>query len=148
VASRALHGGASEEADAEVDYSLGFDPDAHILLANDSWKPVNRLVIGDVLMGKNTVLGIVEEECSQVCLVNNTLRVSAAQLVFQDKYWRRAHHVFPREEPDIPLVMRQVVTAYAGPLCLRKNGITVWLRDYREAPVPDMEDVYAASVQK
>jgi hypothetical protein len=149
VAEKALNGGvgmSSSETPVE-DYSLGFDSDVLVQLADETWKPARNVQIGDVLTGGATVLGIVEEECEATCLAENALRVSAAQLVLKDGVWQRAIRVFPREEPDIPMVLRQFVTSRAGPLCIRKNAVTVWIRDYREAPIPDMEDAYAEKLQ-
>lgn len=145
VADRVLNGGGPNGASAVVDYSLGFDPEAHILLEDEIWKPAKDLEIGDLLMGGNTVLGIVQEECKEVCCVRDVLHLSGAQLVFHDRSWRRAVHAYPRA-PVIPSSLFQVITAHAGPICIRKQGITVWLRDYREAPIPEMEDVYAAAI--
>lgn len=153
LAATALNGGTTcIPASDATSYTLGFDPDAEIHMGDDTWKSVRTLKLGDVLAGGNTVLGIVDEACDRVYVAHDIVRLAPAQLVFQEELgiWRRASNMYspPEATGEEPMVLRQIVTAHAGPLCIRKKGVEMWVRDYREAPLPEMEDAYEAHLQK
>jgi hypothetical protein len=127
------------------DYSLGFEPDAEIRISESEWIGVSDIAIGRELYGGQTVMGLVEEECASVCRMGS-IRLSSAQLVFTGSEWKRAGTVLPVETSDVPTRLVQVITDRVGPLCLRRGTSLVWIRDYREAPLPEMEDVYQGEV--
>ena len=137
IAQKALNGCANQ--DFQQSYELGLDPKAEIRLL-DSWKSLDTVEIGDVLYGGIKVCGIVKEDCTDV-FVHHGLRVSGAQLVW-DETWVRAETLgLLRADPA---VLTQLVTDRAGPLFFRDFVA----RDYREAPIPEMEAPYLAAVKK
>jgi hypothetical protein len=143
LAEAGLNGGLS--GPSVSDYSLGFDPEVEIRVSETEWKPVQSLHLGDTLYGNQIVLGLVQEECSSICTLHGDIDVSAAQLVYTGSAWKRAETVVQTKKQETR-VLSQVITDRVGPLCIRKGTIVYWLRDYREAPLPEMEDVYQSEV--
>jgi hypothetical protein len=142
IAEEALNGSSGSTV---ADYSLGFDPAAEVLLANGSWKSADSLQLGDTVYGGAKVCGLVQEYCTTVYNYKEVL-VSAAQLVYADGNWIRAAHL--RCTEDVPAIFMHVVTDTCVPLCVRGFQQTpVFLRDYREAPIPDMEAPYLAALE-
>lgn len=139
IAEKALNGGIA--GPTIPDYSLGFDSSAQIQLADNSWIPVSDIRLDDTLVGGNKVIGLVQEEAEEVCVLKDGLVLSAAQLIFCDneKRWLRIGTILPTESS--PQTLTQIITDRVGSLHIRK-GRTVWIRDYREAPIPEMEDPY------
>lgn len=157
VAHSALNGGGSESNMSNGascsyvrDYSLGFDPDAEVHMSNDTWKSADCVRIGDTLIDGNMVCGIVKEECGNIYHTNEILRLSSAQLMFDEKkgIWDRASRVLPKEGTCASMTLRQIVTEHAGPIHIRKGNVSLWIRDYREVPIPEMEDAYSAELKK
>lgn len=142
-----------------VDYSLGLDPEAEIWMQDQTWKSLKSLQLGEVVYGGATVLGLVEEECRDIRNYGGVL-VSAAQLVYVDNLWVRSEKVVAAVpvvnrrrnsgmSPStpyvfVPCVLNNVVTDKGVPLFLRNpaNKAPIVTRDYREAPIPDMETPY------
>jgi hypothetical protein len=139
IAQTALNG--SDAFQNSQQYELGLDPRAEIRLL-DSWKPLANVEIGDVLYGGAKVCGIVQEDCRDV-FVHQGLYVSGAQLVWDQDAWVRAETLGHRVDRADPAVLFQLVTDRAGPLFFRDFVA----RDYREAPLPEMEEPYAAALK-
>ncbi len=139
-------GGSSSQVGAAVDYALGWDAEAHIHLADGSWKRGGDLALGDTLYGGATVCGLVRESCDYVRNYGGVL-VSAAQLVYVNNVWRRAETIAGTAQSE-PAVLMQIVTDICAPLCLRNPAqkAPIFLRDYREVAVPDMEEPYLAAL--
>lgn len=149
MAETALNGGVSQSnSSAPVnDYSLGLDADAELQLEDHAWKRLDQIQLGDRLLGSNEVVGLVKEVCQRSCrLESSGLRVSEAQLVHQGESWIRAGSRYSVEETDT--VLLQLMTKEMRPLCIRRAGCdsVVWVRDYREAPLPSMEEPYRNEV--
>jgi hypothetical protein len=161
IAESHLNGGYSGQGTA--DYSLGLDPDADIWMADETWRPLRTLQLGETVYGGAKVLGLVEEECK--CIRNyGGVLVSNAQLVYLDGMWvrsenivaatavvnRRRNSLMSPKVPfvSIPRILRHLVTDIGAPLFLRnpaqKSPIVV--RDYREAPIPDIETPYLTAL--
>ncbi len=143
-----LNGGASASAadavavaaGATADYALGFDSQADIQLATGAWKPVSALEIGDVLQGGATVCGLVKEHCSRVFKYGDILFASA-QLLYVENAWKRAE-TLQHSTPATSAILTQCITDTCAPLFIRKDATTLAVRDYREAPLPEMEEPY------
>jgi hypothetical protein len=110
--------------------------------------------------GGATVLGTVEEECRDVRTIQGQFHVAAAQLIFRqitypsfagvqrmDGAWERAKHI-PDHEKGSPSTLRQLVLSNTYPLQVRHpvTKLKMWVRDYREVPLPDMETPYAEAL--
>jgi hypothetical protein len=145
VAERALNGGCTGKTVS--DYSLGFDPAAEIWMSDRTWKPANLLRLGDRVYGGAEVLGLVQE-WTQTARNYGGVLVSDAQLVYVDCLWKRAADLEHADVAFAPLM--QCVTDRAAPLFLRNpaHKAPIIVRDYREAPIPDMEIPYLAALEE
>jgi hypothetical protein len=161
IAETHLNGGYAGQGTA--DYSLGLDPDAEIWMADQTWKPLHSLQLGEAVYGGAKVLGLVEEECRWIRNYGGVL-VSNAQLVYLDGMWvrsemvvaaapvvnRRRNSLMSPKVPyvSIPRMLRHVVTDIGAPLFLRNpvQKAPIVVRDYREAPIPDMETPYLTAL--
>jgi len=124
-----------------VDYSLGLCGEAEVRMEDGTWKRIDAIRIGDVVAQSGIVKGTVQEECTSV--VNTPVGpMAAGQLLFTKLQWKRAAHVWKPSEK--PCVLYQLVTEYCSALEIRKGGVSLYIRDYREVAVPEMEDAYAA----
>lgn len=166
IAEAALNGGsqasghASGQPEPVADYSLGIDPALEVQLADTTWKSLGHIRVGDRLQGGAVVLGTVEEACADVRTLLGQFHVAAAQLVFLHKTynaftgapilggsWVRAAHVLGSEEGK-PATLRHLVLSNTSPFEVRHpvTKLRMWMRDYREAPLPDMEAPYAEAL--
>ncbi len=140
VASEALNGGI---ATPTTSYTLGFDSAASVQMSDGTWKPATEVKLGDRIIGNQEIVGIVEEICTPH--IHQGFLLAPGQLLYHAGVWRRAGTM---ELPTgKPMVLLQFITDRAGPILLQKEGVDVWVRDYREAPLPEMEDPYQASMQ-
>jgi hypothetical protein len=146
IAEAALNGGTAGQT--VTDYSLGLDNNCEVQMADGSWKPITAIQIGDVLMGGNPVHGLVEEECANTLCIDY-IELSQAQLLYDpaDGRWKRVANLFGsrRTDKSESTVLRNIITQNTGPLAIRKDGVILWVRDYREAPIPEMEDPYTTA---
>lgn len=151
IAESALNGGKGRVGVPVKDYSLGYDPTAEIWMVDRTWKPARDLRLGDRVFGGAEVLGLVEEWTTH-CWNYGGVTVAGAQLVYIDDRWRRAETLMQKNPAQevlcTPLV--QCVTDRASPLFLRNpaNIAPIVVRDYREAPIPDMETPYLSSLEE
>ncbi len=145
TAEKALNG--SVAAMGVADYSLGFDPLSELKLKDGSWKMANNLVIGDVLFGNGTVVGLVREECEEVFVSPTGSRFSGAQLVWSpgdsnSGKWSRASFEWA-DRAALPANLFQVLTTGCSAIEVRDMlGGTYFVRDYREVPLEEMETPY------
>jgi hypothetical protein len=148
IADAALNGSNGLTKTVE-NYSLGIDPACEVFCTNNAWKNIQSVSVGDHLVGNHAVLGTVQEQCSQICELPNGLLVSAAQYIHDpvSGTWKRAETLYPSISISKPLILHHIITKYAAPLCVRKNSIETWMRDYREAAIPEMETPYMAAVK-
>ncbi len=138
MAEKALNGSESTPT-IRPSYTLGFDWNCLIQMADGSWKPTSEIRLGDRIVGNQEILGIVEE-LSDTCMFQD-IALAPSQLIHIDGVWQRAGSLgLPTSTPT---VLRQFTTDRAGPIAIRKS-IDMWVRDYREAPLPEMEDPYQA----
>ncbi len=143
---------ASESLNSETnlsfvsDYSLGISPHTEILLNDQTWVPIQSIQLGDCLYGNNRVTGLVQEHCS-VTGIWQDIECSAAQLVHVEHSWKRLADITETKPTDTILV--QLITQNVGPLVIRsqKTKKELWVRDYREVPVSEMEEVYVNDVK-
>jgi hypothetical protein len=156
AAQGALNGGASATTSGRscvprdplvANYALGVDPTTKVELEDSTWIPMSEVEVGERLYGGLEVVGVVEEETEHVCSVEG-IHMTPAQLVWYTKTsgWNRAIHLNGDSTTSEPQTFRQVITATVGPIHVRKDGKDLWIRDYREAPLPEMEDAYLEDV--
>jgi hypothetical protein len=143
MAEQSLNGGIFKPSVA--DYSLGLDTGCEVLMNDKTWQSIGSVAIGDILEGNNRVLGIVNERCNSLVQLDNSadMVVSSSQLVFSNNSWVRAGNI-GHSFAKFPRTLKQFITDRVGPIACRKPGSNtiVWVRDYRESPIPEMEDPY------
>lgn len=137
IALKACNGADGVPVDS---YSLGIDPSCSVQLADGSYKLASAVTLDDMLQHAGSVLGIVYEETDDIVPICATY-VTGASLVWYGKQWRRAATLLPTEAKKCITI--QFITEVAGVLHLRdKNFRNLFVRDYREVPLPEMEDPY------
>jgi hypothetical protein len=140
LALRAVNGGIYNAATSD-DYSLGFDGMMLIKMKDTSWKHARDVRIGDVLFSAGVILGIVQEDCKSVVVVDG-LKIAAAQLVFDPdaKMWTRC--LMRYKALATSAVLYSFVTDNCSTIIAHTSKHELFLRDYREVALPEMEDAY------
>jgi hypothetical protein len=145
LALRTLNGSVLPKHSVVKDYSLGMDKLFLIRMADDSYKLLGSVKIGDILHGGGKVLGVVHEKCDSVVEVDG-LYVAAAQ-PFMDVelgVWVRGmYHSKFTSGPKRPLELISFITEHCSTLTLHTGTKEFFTRDYREVPLKEMEDAYA-----
>ena len=136
LAEQCLNSGVS--GPTATDYDLGLDGLIQIKMADGVFKPLSHISIGDKISQGGVVMGIVQEQVFNICIVDNDVRVSAAQLIWVDKNWIRAGSKYPVINLNKPEVFYQLITDLN--IIVTKSG--TMFRDYREVNVPEMEEAY------
>jgi hypothetical protein len=121
-------------------YRLGFDRTCFIQMHDSTWKPAIDIRIGDRIVGNQEILGLVEEECEPV--VYEGFLLGPGQLIYWNGIWVRAGTMGQATSTSNLL---QFITDRTGPIAIRKD-VDLWVRDYREAPLPEMEEPYQTSL--
>jgi hypothetical protein len=145
VAIRALNSAGVDTTDAPVlDYSLGVGGSAMVHMADDTWKRMDKIVIGDVVKYSGPVCGIVSEQCMTTIVSPSGIVFSGAQLVYDqsaNKWVRSANHWTKGPNSGVK-TLYTIFTANSGVISIRKGGATEFIRDYREVPLAEMESAY------
>lgn len=146
VAAAALNGTNANTNAAEsavADYSLGLSNDAEVRMKDGGWKRVGDLRLGDVTEHAGAVKGLVKEACESV-VETPCGPMAAAQLVWsaETQGWQRAASLWPPVKGSH--VLSHLLTERCGALELRGD---VFVRDYREVALPEMEEAYATKVR-
>jgi hypothetical protein len=136
LAEQCLNSGVSGPTSA--DYDLGLDGLIQIKMADGVFKALSHISIGDKISQGGIVMGIVQEQVFNICIADNDVRVSAAQLIWVDKKWIRAGSKYPVIKLNKPEVFYQLITDLN--IITTKSG--TMFRDYREVNVPEMEEAY------
>jgi hypothetical protein len=139
LALKALNG--SEGTEPAVDYSLGVDGSVEIELET-GWTRIADVRCGDVVRGAGRVLGIVREECEDPVLIHG-VSFAPGQLLFREGRWVRAGSLPSCASNKSDLL--SLITERCGTMRGRVGGDMVFLRDYREVALPEMEAAYAAA---
>jgi hypothetical protein len=148
VAIAALNGTKDNKNREAVvsDYSLGLDGDVEVHMANGEWKRLSSIVVGDEVAYSGAVKGVVREQCAAT-VQTSVGPMAAAQLVFSEEAWRRGHTVREATGAAAAQVLHQLITERCGVLEVRKGAATLFVREYREVALPEMEEAYAARLK-
>lgn len=148
LASGALNGQRHSRATPHADYALGLGADTAIRMADGTYAAIDTIQIGDTVWNAGRVLGIVREACAAPVTYNG-IQCAGAQLVFDAKRraWLRAG-TDADARPIKSAVVYALITEHCKTLQVRAPGSTrdVFVRDYREVPLPDMEAPYAQAL--
>ena len=143
LALLALNGVGSKDKTVE-DYSLGLDPTASVRMNDGSWRRLCDIAIGDIIWNAGAIKGIVWEQCDSV--VNSPAGcMAAAQVVFSPSrmMWLRAEQLFAHGKPTHSAPLLHLITERTGALEVKGAGkSSLYVRDYREVALPDMESAY------
>jgi hypothetical protein len=129
-----------------ADYSLGIDPTYGVHMLHGHWVQASQLRVGDSLAGGGNVVGIVREQCEELCKSPCGHYVSAAQLVMWEGRWQRAAHTWPRVAGEQILV--QVLLDSSRPFTIGGEGEMYSVRDYTEWEESSMQPLYEAALAK
>lgn len=143
MAMRALNG-KNGDRDAVDDYSLGIDGSFFVRMADNQWKPISALSIGDSVWNAGKILGIVKEHCGKIVRKNGSV-FAEAQTVYDPltKGWLRAGTLWPDLVEESQTIMYSLVTSNCGTIHISGSDNTEYfIRDYREVPLPEMEESY------
>jgi hypothetical protein len=118
IAEMSLNGGLTEPGPTVPDYSLGLDPTFTTLMKDGSWKQLDSLKIGDALANGIVVTGIIREVCDKQVETPDGFAVSAAQLIYYERNWRRAAHI-GWKPVDRSTVLCQIMVSNNMPFMVR-----------------------------
>jgi len=147
MATRALNGGSSGSGGDEepvMDYSLGIGGSTEVSMADGSWKRMDTIAIGDNVQYSGKVLGVVCEQCDTTVISPSGIVFSGAQLVYDSSVnqWKRSANHWSRGAAGGPKKLYTIFTMNSGVISIRKGMAVEFIRDYREAPLPEMESAY------
>ena len=143
-----LLNGAGAADPTVPNYSLGLDPALLVAVEGGGYTSIASVGLGTILTNGSRVVGIIHEECAEVCsLPRSHCVVAAAQLVHDGDKWTRATHLWPSRNQRqilIHLMLDSQQSFYIyEPFTLRPYHI----RDYTEVADPAMQTPYDAALQ-
>jgi hypothetical protein len=147
MATRALNGGSSGSGGDEepvLDYSLGIGGDTEVNMADESWKRMDAIKIDDEVKYSGKVLGVVSEQCDTTVVSPSGIVFSGAQLVYDSaaNQWKRSANHWTGGAAGGSKTLYTIFTKNSGVISIRKDTAVEFIRDYREAPLPEMESAY------
>jgi hypothetical protein len=125
-------------------YELGYNPEDFIAMSNGSMKKLKEVKIGDTLFYSGRVLGIVLEHTEEVCKIRNTY-VAPATLIWEKDEWVRASTSY--KSSKTPKTVINFITEGCNALHIYDKSTAFFGRDYREVPIPEMEDPYREALR-
>lgn len=142
IAVKALNGRKSK---GTVDgYELGYNPDDYIAMNNGTMKQLKDVKVGESVFSSGKVLGIVKEHTENVCFVGETF-VAPATLIWYKDEWVRAGRVLPIQKMNKTVL--NFITEGCSALHIYDKERAMYGRDYREVPLPEMEEPYKEILQ-
>jgi hypothetical protein len=147
MAMRALNGGVGGkdiEDSPVLDYSLGIGGSTEVNMADGGWKRMDAIMIGDEVKYSGKVLGVVSEQCDTTVVSPSGIVFSGAQLVYDSvtNQWKRSANHWSRGPFGGAKKLYTIFTKNSGVISIRKGTAVEFIRDYREAPLPEMESAY------
>lgn len=145
IAVKAVNGRSQKgKLDSSNGYELGYNPDDFIAMSNGSMKKLKEVKIGDKLFYSGKVLGIVKEETDSICKVGDTF-VAPSTLIWHNDEWVRAIQVHPVLKRDT--IVMNFITEGCNALHIYDKTKAMFGRDYREVPLPEMEEPYRVALK-
>jgi hypothetical protein len=135
AAEKALNGPDGPVGSTVPDYSLGIDQTLFVQMVDGSWTLADSVRIGDVLASGAWVVGVVTEDCEELCITPGLKMISAAQLVQRQDSgpWIRASHIWPTLR-TYSRRLTHFITSDGGPLIVADSldSAPYAVRDYQE----------------
>ena len=141
IAEMSLNGDLTEPGPTVPDYSLGLDPTFTTLMKDGSWKQLDSLKIGDTLANGIIVTGVIREVCDKQVETPDGFAISAAQLVYYERSWRRAAHI-GWASVDRSTVLCHIMVSNNMPFMVRGDTEIYCVRDYTEISSLDIQIPY------
>jgi hypothetical protein len=146
MATRALNGGMGKDIEDSpvMDYSLGIGGSTEVGMEDGSWKRMDAIEIGDEVKYSGKVLGVVCEQCDTTVVSPSGIVFSGAQLVYDISahQWKRSANHWRNGLAGGAKKLYTIFTKNSGAISIRKGEAVEFIRDYREAPLPEMESAY------
>ena len=146
MATRALNGGMGKDIEDSpvMDYSLGIGGSTEVSMEDGSWKRMDAIEIGDEIKYSGKVLGVVCEQCDTTVVSPSGIVFSGAQLVYDigAHQWKRSANHWRNGLAGGAKKLYTIFTKNSGVISIRKGTAVEFIRDYREAPLPEMESAY------
>jgi hypothetical protein len=145
MAARALNGGCSGgDEEPVMDYSLGIGGSTEVSMADGSWKRMDEITIDDEVKYSGKVLGVVSEQCDTTVVSPSGIVFSGAQLVYDSSVnqWKRTANHWAGGAAGGAKTLYTIFTKNSGVISIRNGTAVEFIRDYREAPLPEMESAY------
>jgi hypothetical protein len=144
VANQALNGKHTKQVYVS-DYNLGIDKEYEVKMSDGSWTPISNVEIGSSVWNSGKVLGKVAEQGSVQRSLDKGISMAPAQLCYNLKteQWERIETMLGKTE-FFDTILYSLITERCSTLCVRLAGKEHFIRDYREVPLPEMEDAYDA----
>lgn len=149
LATHSLNGRTDENMTTD-EYSLGLDGSFFVRMVDNRWVPLHSVKIGDHVWNSGKVLGIVRESCPSV-VVKNGNYFSEAQLIYDptSKQWTRAGICWANLKLKTWKELYSLITENCSTIHIAgSDGTEYFVRDYREVPLPDMEEAYEDAFQE
>jgi hypothetical protein len=131
-----VNAGLSSSSKA-MSYSNVVSPHTRLYRNEDSPTPIQDIRLTEKL-STGTVIGIVEKEVDEICVLPDGTRVGAGLLLWKDSKWMRAGDIYPIQTLSIPEVFQNV---FLTPSAVVETD-TFAFRDYMELHSHDAEFHY------
>jgi hypothetical protein len=143
MALKALNGHRALSEDAGG--ALGVGGAWTVELADGRWKRIDALQLGDVLKDSGRIYGLVKEHCTSVAPSQEKGEppIAAAQLQWSDGRWASSKGVKVRGDG---VVLYSLFTERCSALRIRYGPLERIVRDYLEAPLPEMQEPFEAAL--
>jgi hypothetical protein len=141
LAENMLNSGISNKGTS--DYDLGLDLETEIRVLGGVFVKLKDIRVGDILCDGGIVKGVVREKVNNIVVLEDGIKVSEAQLVWdlKSKIWTRAFYLFKPISSE--MVLGHLITS--GSVI---EGRNYFFRDYREVSAPEMEYAYEDAIKK
>lgn len=125
-----------------TEYAPSMNRNTQIRMKNGSLCCAHNIKLGDKLSTGATVIGVIEREVYETCMVEGTC-MAAATCTWHQNRWRRVGEIFNVDKTEIPQIMFSFVVSPSSMIQLA-DGRTI--RDYLEVCSPDSEKHYSAAI--
>ena len=131
-----------------LNYSLGLDPEFLVSVKGGIYKSLSSISLGTTLVNGARVVGIIHEECEEVCgIPRSHCVVSAAQLIHYGHLWTRAANIWPSHKKRRVLIHLMLDSQQSFYVYEPNTLRTYEVRDYVEVADPAMQVPYDEALQ-
>ena len=146
IALKALNGGVPKGAAQDAGGALGVGGAWTVERVDGRWVRMDALRLGDILKDSGRIYGIVRESCDRICKRQEEPPIAAAQLQWSNGSWG-SKGTEGTEGTEVRKVLYSLFTERCSALRIRHGGVERVIRDYLEAPIPEMQEPFEAALQ-